>query len=333
MTSVYGAQQQDVVPGEQYRYALANFRIAHEKVEEQRTQLETQERQVAALRARVAQLEGSSTGPPPPTRQGGSTVDDFTIKTSASKLERLLNRWAADTVRAASPADLDAMYNAALEDMGLDPAGEFTAPGRPAVVQNLLRHALAEVMSEGILNLLVVTSSTEANIELSRIHAILFERDPTVAAVWRRQTMQAAVEAVAPTMTQAMFEEHFTSLTAALPPAQLQAALGILDQAIAFSRMLHGAAGDAFYRSFMLDPHGGLSPQQVELVKRCMRTEKGEQCVIGTVLFPGLVKVIKEGAETNITRRAQVICNCALILSAGTGVMSPPSLPSTPSIG
>ncbi|VDB85677.1 unnamed protein product [Peniophora sp. CBMAI 1063] len=332
MNNVYG-NQQETVPAEQYRYALANFRIAHEKVEEQRGQLETQERQVAALRARVAQLEGSATGPPAPTRQGGSTVDDFTIKTSASKLERLINRWAADTVRAASPAELEAMYNGALSDMELEPAGEYTAPGRPAVVQSLLRHALAEILSEGILNQLVVTSSNEANIELSRIHAILFERDPTVAAVWRRQTLQAAVEAVAPSMTQALLEEHFSGLTSALPPHQLQAALAILDQAIAFSRMLHGAAGDAFYRAFVPEPHGGLSPHQVELVKRCMRTEKGEHCVVGACIFPGFVKVIKEGAETNISRRAQVICNCALMLSAGAGVTNPPSLPSTPSIG
>lgn len=305
-------------------------RIAHEKVEEQRGQLETQERQAAALRARVAQLEGSSNGPPAPMRQGGSTVDDFTIKNSASKLERLINRWAADIVRAASPAELTAMYKAALSDLQLELGGEFTAPGSPTVVQSLLRHALAEVLSEGVINLLVVTSSTEANIELSRIHAILFERDPTVAAVWRRQTMQAAVEAVAPSMTQTLLEEHFAELTAALPPAQLQAALGILDQGIAFSRMLHSAAGEAFYRAFVPDPHGGLSPHQIELVKRCLRTEKGDHCAIGACIFPGLVK---EGAETHISRRAQVICNCALMLSAGAGVASPPSHPSTPSIG
>lgn len=53
-------------------------RIAHEKVEEQRLQLEEQERQVAQLRARISLLEGGSglqiQGP------GGNTIDDFSIK-------------------------------------------------------------------------------------------------------------------------------------------------------------------------------------------------------------------------------------------------------------
>lgn len=31
--------------GEEYRYAVQNFRVAHEKVEQQRAQLEEQERQ------------------------------------------------------------------------------------------------------------------------------------------------------------------------------------------------------------------------------------------------------------------------------------------------
>lgn len=57
-------------------------RIAHEKVEEQRGQLQEQEKQVAHLRARIALLEGTS-------GQGHgmrinlaqqNTVDDFSIK-------------------------------------------------------------------------------------------------------------------------------------------------------------------------------------------------------------------------------------------------------------
>ena len=53
-------------------------RIAHEKVEQQRRQLDEQERQVAQLRARIALLEGgvntSISG------LNGNTVDDFSIK-------------------------------------------------------------------------------------------------------------------------------------------------------------------------------------------------------------------------------------------------------------
>lgn len=57
-------------------------RIAHEKVEEQRLQLQEQEKQVALLRARIALLEGTNeNGPLLASRQsGGSTVDDFSIK-------------------------------------------------------------------------------------------------------------------------------------------------------------------------------------------------------------------------------------------------------------
>src|ERR1700720_205572 len=93
----YVPQQQDVVSGEQYRYALINFvspfvidaaelshrrlsqRIAHEEVEQQRLQLEEQEKQVALLRDRIGLLEGrndqSQHG-----KHGGSSVDDFSIK-------------------------------------------------------------------------------------------------------------------------------------------------------------------------------------------------------------------------------------------------------------
>lgn len=78
---------------EQYQYVLQNFvcrfrtkeirspscfrqRIAHEKVEEQRMQLEEQEQQVAQLRARIELLEGGSGLQMP----GGNSVDDFSIK-------------------------------------------------------------------------------------------------------------------------------------------------------------------------------------------------------------------------------------------------------------
>jgi hypothetical protein len=43
-------------------------------------------------------------------------------------------------------------------------------------VQCLLRHALAETISEGFINCLIVTNSKEANIQLSRIHEHIFAR-------------------------------------------------------------------------------------------------------------------------------------------------------------
>jgi len=44
------------------------------------------------------------------------------------------------------------------------------------VTQNLLRHAMAESLSEGVLNCFLVTNSAEANVQLSRIHENLFAR-------------------------------------------------------------------------------------------------------------------------------------------------------------
>ena len=58
-------------------------RIAHEKVESQRQQLEEQERQVALLRQRITVLEGGDEQDRRQTmgqRAGGSSVDDFSIK-------------------------------------------------------------------------------------------------------------------------------------------------------------------------------------------------------------------------------------------------------------
>jgi hypothetical protein len=83
-------------------------------------------------------------------------------------------------------------------------------------VQNLLRHAISQAISEGIVNCLIVTNSQEANVQLTRIHEHIFARkrpyasirimlanveppgDPTVASVWRRQTFSAAVETFTP---------------------------------------------------------------------------------------------------------------------------------------
>ena len=61
-------------------------RIAHEKVEEQRVQLQQQEKQVAELRARIATLEGreeKSSANASRNNQGGTSVDDWSIKVRA----------------------------------------------------------------------------------------------------------------------------------------------------------------------------------------------------------------------------------------------------------
>ncbi len=44
------------------------------------------------------------------------------------------------------------------------------------IMQSLLRHAMAEAISEGFINCLIVTSSAEANIQLTRIHEHIFAR-------------------------------------------------------------------------------------------------------------------------------------------------------------
>ncbi|KAF8552780.1 hypothetical protein OG21DRAFT_1597946 [Imleria badia] len=311
----------DVVSGEQYRYALTNFAI-----EEQRRQLEEQEKQTALLRARIALLEGTATDPSAQTsvKQGGSSVDDFSIKNAASQLERLLNRWAADVVRT-PPASLSDIYLAALADITGAVSYDALAPdgASPIQVQNILRHALSELISTEIVNVLMVTNSAEANVQLTRIHEHLFSRNPVVAGVWRRQTLSAAVETCSPELTASVLEEQLPTLvkrlgdhTRGIPP--------ILASAYTFSRMLHGSpstggpgGADAFYRSFVPEIGSQLFPRQIELVRRCLRSEQGEVDRVGTTVFPGLVKVSRGSADgqdnvQTVVRRAQVMCECAL---------------------
>jgi hypothetical protein len=57
---------------------------------------------------------------------------------------------------------------------GLDP---LQIDPSPMLVQNLLRHAMSETISEGIINCLIVTNSSEANIQLTRIHEHIFARE------------------------------------------------------------------------------------------------------------------------------------------------------------
>lgn len=317
----------DWVSGEQYRYALTNFRIAHEKVESQRQQLEEQERQVAVLKARIALLEGADdqgVRRPGNSNQGQSSVDDFSIRTAASKLERLINRWAAEVVRA-PPVPLNDIRDAALADLsGPEPDSEAT----PVMVQNLLRHAISETICEGIINILIVTNSNEANEQLTRIHEHIFTRDPTVAAVWRRQTFSAAVDQNSVEISQFILQENMPALSDLLHPDNVpsQAVLGILDAAYSFSRMLHGSrtssggSTDAFYRAYVPELGSVLYPRQIELVKRCLKSESGDVDRVGSCIFFGLVKINRPppGAEDQVelaqtvVRRAQTICECAL---------------------
>jgi len=86
-----------------------------------------------------------------------------------------MNRWASDVVRVA-PAPPAALQAAALADLSSAGDSPLFTDVRPMIVQSLLRHAMAEAISEGIINCLIVTSSAEANIQLTRIHEHLFAR-------------------------------------------------------------------------------------------------------------------------------------------------------------
>ncbi|KAJ7145151.1 hypothetical protein C8R43DRAFT_1088788 [Mycena crocata] len=293
---------------EQYQYVLTNFRIAHEKVEEQRVQLEEQEQQVAQLRARIELLEGGSGLQIP----GGNSVDDFSIKNGASQLDKLINRWASDIIRQ-PPTPLEFIYEASLNDIVNGPESASIFSGTPMQVQCLLRHALAETVSEGFINCLIVTNSKEANIQLTRIHEHIFARDPTVASVWRRQTFSAAVEKCTPDMAHSILTEQIPNLTHLLDRVLPSS---VLESAYHFSRMLHGTSGsgDAFYRAFVPELGSTLNPQQIELVKRCLKNERHELDRVGCTMFPGLVKVGLDNIHT-VVRRAQVICECALVPS------------------
>jgi hypothetical protein len=157
--------------------------------------------------------------------------------------------------------------------------------------------------------------------------------DPTVASVWRRQTFSAAVEDVAPETTRMIFEEHVPSLAALLSDrfGEPIGTRAVLEQAYKFSRMLHGApaaagaGADTFYRSFVPELASTLYPHRVELAKRCRRSERGELDRVGATIFPGLVKVynslpgpgiIPGHTSQMVVRRAQVICECALLATS-----------------
>jgi hypothetical protein len=251
------------------------------------------------------------------------------------------------------PAPLHEVRRAALSD--LSGPEDHDPEVRVMQVQNLLRHALADTISENVVNCLIITNSSEANVQLTRIHEHLFARkllhslkeknltcasgDPTVACVWRRQTFSAAVDNCSPEMSNSIIRDHLPGLFELLanPDQTVPASLtSILDNAYSFSRMLHGTKSgsggtlDAFYRAFVPELGSILDPRQMELIKRCVKSERGEQDRVGACIFPGLVKVTgaqtpiglpPTPAETTTVKRALVICDCAM------GLGGPPPLP------
>jgi hypothetical protein len=94
---------------------------------------------------------------------------------AASELERTIDRWASEVLRMTLvPASTLQAVLTGLTEVG-DSAALFTDV-RPPVLQYLLRHAMSEVISEGIINSLIVSNSSEANIEFTRIHERLLTR-------------------------------------------------------------------------------------------------------------------------------------------------------------
>jgi len=90
-------------------------------------------------------------------------------------------------------------------------------------------------------------------------------------------------------------EEHLPELTQCLNDTlPMSGGVSVLESAYDFSRMLHSSnsgPGDAFYRAFVPELGSTMHPGQVELVKRCIRNERGEIDKVGATIFPGLVKV------------------------------------------
>lgn len=145
-----------------------------------------------------------------------------------------------------------------------------------------------------------------------------------MACVWRRQTFSAAVESCTPDMSLNILQEQVPDLMRTFNNAiPISGGVSILESAYDFSRMLHGSttSGDAFYRAFVPEIGSTLYPRQIELVKRCLRSERGDLDRVGATIFPGLVKVTRgplmpdgqapENVQT-VVRRAQVICECAM---------------------
>ena len=100
----------------------------------------------------------------------------YVCKNAGANLERSIQRWSGDLVRSPS-VPLNEIRDAALSDIFGGPQQQDPSPAPPAVVQALLRHMMAETVSEGIINCLIVTNSKDANVQLTRIHEHLFARE------------------------------------------------------------------------------------------------------------------------------------------------------------
>ena len=99
---------------------------------------------------------------------------------TASRLERTINRWASEVLRIA-PAPSAALQEAVLTDITdvKESTKESTAlftDVRPMTVQCLLQHVMGQVISEGIVNSLIVSNSAEENLVLTRVHERLLSR-------------------------------------------------------------------------------------------------------------------------------------------------------------
>jgi hypothetical protein len=144
--------------------------------------------------------------------------------------------------------------------------------------------------------------------------------------VWRRQTFSAAVDSCSPELATSILEDQLPTLLERLGD-HTRGISPILASAYTFSHMLHGSpsmGGDTFYRSFVPEIGSQLLPQQIELVRRCLRSECGDVDRVGVTVFPGLVKVSRGGGGVSgqnnaqtVVRRAQVMCECALHGGAG----------------
>ena len=96
-----------------------------------------------------------------------------------------------------------------------------------------------------------------------------------MASVWRRQTFSAAVDALDPTMSFALFAEHMPQLFSLVNPnpRTLSPPLAdVLEASYTFSRMLHasksptgggGMESSGFYRAYVPDVGSVLDPARL----------------------------------------------------------------------
>lgn len=94
----------------------------------------------------------------------------------ASQLDKLINRWASEHVLE-SRTPLQDLAKAALAGIAGGPDLELVLDSVTSLqASSYLRHAVSEAITDGVINCLIVTNSTEANIQLTRIHEHLFSR-------------------------------------------------------------------------------------------------------------------------------------------------------------